>query len=254
MLVGLSVCIGLACVVWQIRTWAVLTHALIVGICALVLGRMGYVALHWAYFANHTNEMLSLASPGFQEHAALVGGLVGFWLWAKRDPSIANSPLPIVLCISLIGMAASLGCIANGCAYGREVFWQSEGERSLAWRVAVDWPDAYGINNPRLPTQLFMAGWLGVVGGMLLWIGRGDKGTRRQGDKTSPLLLVPLPPCLLWPLLFALGDFVIQFARADASLVWAGLRAEQWLDVVFGTLAAAGIVRALWHGQTSART
>jgi prolipoprotein diacylglyceryltransferase len=253
MLVGLSVCVGLACAVWQMRTWAVLTHALIIGICALALGRMGYVALHWVYFVDHTNEIFSLASPSFQEHAALCGGFIGYWLLARLLP-IANSPLPIVLCISLIGMAASLGCIANGCAYGREVFWQSEGEHSLMWLVAVDWPDAYGINNPRLPTQLFMAGWLGVVGSVVMLMGRGDKKTRRKGDKTSPHLLISSSPYVFWLLFFALGDFIIQFARGDASPIWAGLRTEQWLDVAFCLLAAAGIVRALRSGETSAQT
>jgi prolipoprotein diacylglyceryltransferase len=234
-LVGLSVCIGLAFALWQTRAWDVLTQALVIGACALVLGRVGYVALHWNYFADHGNEILTLASPGTQEHAALCGGCVGYWLLVKRDSSIANSQLLIVLCLSLIGIAASLGCIPNGCAYGQEVFWQISGERSLAWLLAVDWPDAYGINNPRLPTQLFMAGWLLVVGLAMLRMRRGDKASHHLPTSSSPLLL--------WLVLFALGDFVIQFARADGRLIWGGLCAEQWADIVLGGFAAAGIVR-----------
>lgn len=239
-LVGLGVCFGLAYAAWQARSWDVLTDALIIGVFALALGRMGYVALHWNYFADHTNDILSLASPGFQEQAALCGGFIGYWLSAKRHSSIANRQLPITICIGFIGIAASLGCISNGCAYGREVFWQISGERSLAWLASVDWPDAYGISNPRLPTQMFMVGWLCVVG---VWMRSRTVG--QSGSKSvsrTPLSYCPTV-LLLWLVLFTLGDFVIQFARADDSLVWMGLRAEQWADVLLGVLAAAGIVR-----------
>jgi hypothetical protein len=247
-LVGLGACAGIALALWQTRHWNLLTDALIMGACALLLGRAGYVALHWDYFVGHTSGVLSLASPGYQEHAGLVGGAIGYWLLAKRRAPIANSQWPIALCASLIGIAASLGCIVQGCAYGREVFWQTSGERSLAWLLAVDWPDAYGINNPRLPTQLFMAGWLLVVGIVILSKGEGEQRSRGAEERrnrlpSAPLLPLSPSPLLPWLLLFALGDFIIQFARADATLIWAGLRAEQWADVVFGVLAAAGIVQ-----------
>ncbi|NJM40502.1 MAG: hypothetical protein HC853_06915 [Anaerolineae bacterium] len=242
-LVVLSVCVGLALALWQTRDWNLLTGALIMGACALLLGRVGYVALHGDYFANNVNQILSLASPGYQEHAALAGGCIGYWLLAKRHSPIANSQWPLVLCASLIDIAASFGCISHSCAYGREVFWQSSSERSLAWLLAVDWPDAYGISNPRLPTQLFMAGWLALVGVfMAIWAAKGARGRRSKGEASSSLIRSPAP-LLSWLLLFALGDFAIQFARADATLTWAGLRAEQWADVVFGALAAAGIVQ-----------
>jgi hypothetical protein len=123
----------------------------------------------------------------------------------------------------LLGIAASLGCIPNGCAYGREVFWQTDGADSLAWRLHADWPDAYLVNNPRWPTQALMALWLAIAG-VLLW---------RQAH-----LLPPLPTLVV---AFAAGDFLVQFLRGDPILMVAGLRIYQWFDLVLGLLAA------VWH-------
>jgi hypothetical protein len=95
---------------------------------------------------------------------------------------------------------------------------------------------------------MLMAGWLVVV--MIgVW---GTKSVRQWNSETvdttslSHCSIVPL----LWLTLFTLGDFVIQLARGDASLVWAGLRAEQWADAILGLLAAAGIVRQLRSVQS----
>jgi hypothetical protein len=252
--VGLSVWLGVAYIWWHMRNWDVLTVLLIVATCAFALGRFGYVALHYEYFLAHSNEIFSLTSPGYQEHVALVGGWLGWRLWeSKKGPTRFPFLSALCLLLCLIGIAASLGCISSGCAYGREVFWQVEGERSLAWRVAVDWPDAYGIHNPRWPTQMLMAGWLVVVWLVVVMIGLlGGKLVRHWNSETvntTSLSYCSTVP-LLWLMLFTLGDFVIQLARGDASLVWVGLRAEQWADAILGLLAAAGIVRQLRSVQS----
>jgi len=61
--------------------------------------------------------------------------------------------------ICLVGIGASIGCVPNGCGYGREVFWTGD---PLLWLLRVDWPDVMLVRNPRLPTQLFTVAWLMV--------------------------------------------------------------------------------------------
>ncbi len=230
---------ALACVLiryWQTRDERVFAAALVIGLAALACGRAGYVALNWDYFREHTNDIFAL--NGLSEHAALAGATIGYWLLAIHKYPLANSQLPIAF--TLTGIASSVGCIPNGCAYGREVFWQTDGANSLAWLLRADWPDAYLVNNPRWPTQALLAGWLLVAATILFAL------TRRKGDRERGRNLVSLSSLSpLSFLVFAAGDFLIQFLRGDAAIMVAGLRVYQWLDVLLiGLLLVVFVIRA----------
>jgi prolipoprotein diacylglyceryltransferase len=134
---------------------------------------------------------------------------------------------------TLAGIGASVGCIPAGCAYGREVYWTD----GWLWSLRADWPDATLINNPRLPTQLCMALWLGVCL-CIVWLARTRHWRIAQGGWML----------LSWVTLFALGDFIIQFARADAMPMLGPLRISQWADVAFVT----GYVIELWIRHATA--
>lgn len=219
----------------QTRDGRVVVGILVVALSALTFGRAGYVALHWEYFRERADEMLSLA--GLSEHGAVWGGALGLLLALRAvrfaPPALVRQWLPPAL--SLVGIAASVGCIPNGCAYGREVFWQMDGEYSLAWLLRADWPDAYSISNPRWPTQALIASWLAATGvGWAAW-------TRlRASDGGHPSVL---PAFGFAVLCFAAGDFLIQFLRGDPAPLLAGLRIYQWLDL--GLLASVAAISAL---------
>ncbi|MFN4293839.1 MAG: prolipoprotein diacylglyceryl transferase family protein [Thermoflexales bacterium] len=219
----------------QTRDGRVVVGILVVALSALTFGRAGYVALHWEYFRERTDEMLSLA--GLSEHGAVWGGAIGLLLALRAarfaPPALVRQWLPPAL--SLVGIAASVGCIPNGCAYGREVFWQTDGEHSLAWLLRADWPDAYSMSNPRWPTQAFMASWLAAAGvSWAVWTGLRASG---RGCRSV------LPAVGFAILCFAAGDFLLQFLRGDLAQMWAGLRIYQWLDL--GLLASAAAISAL---------
>ena len=217
----------LAAGLWQVRQSRpdfprVLNGFLLVGAGALLAGRLGYVLLNADYFRDHLDEIVSLASPGYWEHAAIVGGLAG-WAVAQRLRLRGLSRPVLILLVTLVGMGASLGCISHGCAYGREVFWTD----GWLWQLRVDWPDAYTIDNPRLPTQLFTLGWLLVCLILVAWQARRSR----------------TPRLALWLLLFAAGDFTLQFLRIDPVPSIGPLRAPQWADAI---LACAGITALIW--------
>lgn len=223
------------------RDGRIFPAALIVALSTCVFGRAGYVALHWDYFHERQAEIASLA--GLSEHAAVIGGLVA--VWGLRRASRAPDTLYRVLAaqVILVGISASIGCIPNGCAYGREVFWQTDGEHSLAWLLRADWPDAYSIHNPRWPTQTFMALWLAIVGTLLgaAWI----KATRQRTFIRFHHLLILLA-------LIAIGDLVIQFLRADPAPAFAGLRIYQWLDLAMILLGVAILLSKICVGTRAA--
>jgi prolipoprotein diacylglyceryltransferase len=218
-----------------------LNITLVFGFVSLIFGRALYVALHWNYFQENTREIISLA--GLSEHGALVGFFIGFWVFGKRERRILNLKAikydPIAdaqLLIPLVGIAASLGCIPNGCAYGREVFWTD----GLWWLLRADLPDAYGISNPRLPTQLFMAGWLLFVTSAIFFASlRGRSELKVQSSQ--PLSTFNL---LLFTVLT--GDFLIQFARADETIWLGNLRIEQVFDLA---ILCAALVWAIYSSR-----
>ena len=191
----------------------------------IIVGRAGYVLLNLDYFQEHLNEIVSTASPGLWGHTVIVGALAG-WLIARQMRQAPPSPIYLVFA-TLTGIGASAGCIPVGCAYGREVFWTD----GWLWQLRVDWPDAYLIDNPRLPTQLFMIAWLALC---LIVMCVAYARHLRVAQKGWALAL--------WVMLFAIGDFAIQFARADAMPTLGPLRAAQWADVLFIALGSVAIV------------
>jgi prolipoprotein diacylglyceryltransferase len=147
----------LAAALWFVLLWlpqraterAVAAMALC-GAPALVLGRLAYVALNSAYFSAHPADVLRLAEvPGLAAAGLLPGFAVGAWLALRRGTAWTVVFGPALFC-----MAAALQCVEAGCMAGREVFWTD----GVWWLMAVDWPDALGVRNPRLPAQLFLAG------------------------------------------------------------------------------------------------
>jgi prolipoprotein diacylglyceryltransferase len=213
------------------RDWRVPINAVAIAACALAAGRAGFVALNWPYFSEHPNEIVSLA--GLSEHAAIAGAAIGCWLLAKVHQPITYYPLPITCALLLIGIAASIGCIPNGCAFGREVFWQTDGAGSLAWQLRADWPDATLTLNPRWPAQALLASFL--VLGLVLLMG----WARLRGTDTMQFVM---PAALLW---FAASDFMVQFTRGDAAFMLANLRVYQWFDVMLAGISILVLTRQI---------
>ena len=219
-LIGAGVLLPLAWQLLRTHDERVLTEVLIVGLLALAAGRVGYVAIHWSYFDEHREQIMSLASPGYSEHLALlVAWGAGRGAWSVLRPT----PHVLLAIVTFVGIGASIGCIPNGCAFGREVFWQN-GVNSLGWLIRADWPDAFGVNNPRWPTQSLMAAWLVFCfGSALFW--------QRRGRLAAKQMLT------VWVLLFSIGDSVIQLLRADESLFIRNIRIEQYFDLILFILS-----------------
>ena len=224
--------LSITAIVWLYhRDWRLPMNAAVIAAFALIVGRAGFVVLNWAYFSEHSNEIASLA--GLSEHAAIAGAAIGYWLLAKARQPITNYQLLITFALLLLAIAASLGCIPNGCGFGREVFWQTDGAGSLAWRLRADWPDATLTNNPRWPAQALLAGWLAL--GLLMLMGLAWR--RRAGVSRWVL-----PAAVMW---FAAGDFMLQFMRGDAALMLSNWRIFQGFDVMLAVFSALVLSRQI---------
>jgi phosphatidylglycerol:prolipoprotein diacylglycerol transferase len=209
---------------------------------AVAGARLFHVLLNWNYFADALNEITMISLGGLDWHGAVLGGIVGLLLVLKIQnfvgtrralslhiPSAPEIPSfhalldALTPALPLVGLAGWWGCLAASCGYGTQVDNLSH---YPAFAVA-ETADVYGIVVPRYNTQnfgLILSAVVLLVVALLFW--RGWLRYRR-----------------FWLTLFALsvGMFVIGFFRGDHALIFAGLRADQLLDLLF----AAGAVIAL---------
>ncbi len=232
--IGLCALPGIAWCLWHGgASWRDRLHIvdalLLIGVCALAAGRAGYIALNATYFAERPAEVTLAPAAGISEHAAIAGMLVG---WRLSSRMKRPHPVSLAALASLVGIGASIGCISNACAYGREVFWTD----GILWHLRADWPDAYSMSNPRLPTQILMAAWLVVCVAIPIVASLRTKGAAH--------------PLLIWTLFFSAGDFVLQFGRADATMMFFGLRVQQGLDMGLFVLAISPAVAGRLTGRT----
>lgn len=222
----------------------ILQACILASIAAIVAGRLGFILLQFDYFQDHLNESIKLLqTPGLSEHTALLaGGWVGWHYLRPRQPNQFEDLGHIML---WIGIGAALGCIETGCGYGIEV-WPTD--HALAWAISVDWPDAYTVSNPRLPTQMLLALWLLTNVCSFHAICPNVTNTRADSVKsTYPfIILKPIIGQFRWLLWFATGDLVIQFMRADPTPMLWHLRAPQCLDIaIIGILLLYCIKKAI---------
>src|SRR5205823_2490968 len=105
--IALGTLAGVTWMLWRLRhhSWnelsATLNAVLMIAIASLTFGRAGYVLLHGDYFREHLAEIVSTASPGFSEHAAIIGGLIGLAV-ATRLRQYVSAPALIIVA-TLIG-------------------------------------------------------------------------------------------------------------------------------------------------------
>lgn len=159
-LLNLGILAGLGVTAWRARRrplpgWPDAALAALVG--GLIGGRAGFVVAQWAYFGERPSAIWRLWQGGYTYHGALLGGLLGLWLWSrwhKRSaPSYADLLVPALALANAFGW---LACWYHGCAYGRE---------TTLGPFALAAPDEYGLFAVRYATQ-----WLGLVWALFVFI------------------------------------------------------------------------------------
>jgi phosphatidylglycerol---prolipoprotein diacylglyceryl transferase len=231
--IGIAAGVGIAALMGWLRGSApvarVVDAALIAMAAGLLLGRALHVALHWAYFRDNTGEILRFTAGGLSWHGALIGALLGLWLAGRLRrvdrPRLLDDLAPS---LPLLALLAWWGCGAARCGFGAEVENLAHYPSLLVWEVQ----DIFNMRAPRFATQplgMMFSGTLLVV--TLLITARGWLAGRRFWLTLA---------------LLAAGMFALGFLRGDYAEIFAGLRADQWLDLL---LVAAGLGLTLRPAQ-----
>ncbi|MEM7118527.1 MAG: prolipoprotein diacylglyceryl transferase family protein, partial [Chloroflexota bacterium] len=122
---------------------------------AVLLGRAGFIWGQRTYFSERPEEIWQLWQGGFAYHGALLGGLLGLWLWHRRQsprPAILTDLAPTLAILHLFGWSA---CLLEGCAYGQE---------TTLGLLAADLSDDFGVTAVRYQTQA-----LGILFSLLIF-------------------------------------------------------------------------------------
>lgn len=175
---------------------------------ALLMGRMGYVAGNFSYFAQHPWAVVQVgAAGGIHGGSAWAGGLAALLLWSCRRPAARQAALGLVTPAALaVAAGAWWGCAEAGCAWGREVASVPAWAR---WTV-VSAPDLYHLVAQRYAVQGAAALW--AVGLIPLAV-----VLKRRGAWAAVLYLV--------------GEAALTWWRADPVPLVGRWRADFWLDV-----------------------
>jgi prolipoprotein diacylglyceryltransferase len=195
----------------------------------IVLGRLFHLALNWIYFSENLNLIHRIDEQGgLNWHGALLGAFLAGALIARlrglKLPDLLRNLSPVV---PLIAFAGWYGAASAGVAYGKTVEHMADYPAFFTWIER----DIYGLVSPRFAVQQLGMAWTGFIFLLALII----QWRKWLENRRLPLVI----------LLLCLGAFGLAFLRGDYALIFAGLRAEQWLDIVFGGIALVWLIRGI---------
>jgi phosphatidylglycerol---prolipoprotein diacylglyceryl transferase len=194
----------------QNSRWLDLGIAAAVG--AFLGARLLFAAANGDFYFWRPEEILAFWRGGLAWPGAVAGGLLGAWVYARRQRLKLGPWLDaLAIPIAVLGLLGWGGCLAAGCAYGFEV-------TPGAWPAWLTWhaPDLYGLVLPRFPTQAAGLAW-SLFALLATWtIARGQAARRWP---PSALGLYALSQV-------ALGAFLLSFTRGDPVPPIQGYRSD----------------------------
>jgi phosphatidylglycerol:prolipoprotein diacylglycerol transferase len=208
-------------------------------------GRVGYVLANQEYFAENFREAFYIWEGGLAFQGAFLAGLLALFLYSVYH----ELPFLTLADTAALGLALGqvfgwLGCLMSGCAYGLE----SHGATSILARVSLDLPDIYGIYAPRLATQP-LASALSLAIFILLWVISRRRPFAHASDSVQD------GPSgfafTLYLLLYASGQFLLEFTRGDEAIYWGPWRVSQWIYLAEAAFALVFLAYSLRKSKSS---
>lgn len=195
---------------------------------SLVVGRMGYLLEHPAYFRQNPQDMIRLTRVGgIHGMMALSGGLAYSAIWAWRSGRRLWHHLAWLTPAALmVAAGAWWGCMATGCACGAPARLTGGPGDALLWEA----PDLYHEVTLRYPVQALGMVWA------LLWAGVGI-GLRQDAGFALAA--------------YAIGHCALAWLRGDPVPQPGGVRMDAWISGALAlTLTLIGMLdRAMWASR-----
>ena len=196
----------------------------------IVGARLYYVIMRWEAFVNHPLSVLYIWEGGIAIYGAVIGGVIGVWLYARRKKLpflvIADLIVPGLLLAQAIGR---WGNYFNMEAYGPLV----QNPRLQFFPMAVLIPEADGYQW-HAATFFYESLW-NLCGFAVLWCLR--KKQRKQGNLLAWYFVI-----------YGSGRFIIEQLRQD-SLYLGPLRVSQYLSLLLCAGAGWVLLWRRYHGR-----
>lgn len=192
----------------------------------IIGARLFFVAAHFQYFAGHPAEIVRLQQGGLVFYGGLAGGAAGVLLAARlRQLAIAQTADMAAPAIALGSAIGRIGCLLNGCCYGRE----SGGLLGITFPLP--------LGGPRYPTQIMDGLYNLLIFALLVWVGR----RRRE------------PGFVFWlyGAVYSTFRFGIEFLRDNAVTV-GGLSGAQLISLALFAVSA-GVLAIKYRSAVGGR-
>ncbi len=176
-----------------------------------ILGaRVFYVFLYLDHYLQFPLEILMLQKGGLAWQGSLLAGTAAGVVFIRRKKLPLVPLMDMVAPFIALGQSIGrIGCLLNGCCYGKAVAW---GLYFPVWGARLH------------PTQVYMS--LGDLAVFLIL-----RALQERGGQPAGRLFI------LYLALSSLERFVVEFFRADTLVLWGGLTLFQYTCAAF--IAAA---------------
>lgn len=179
----------------------------------LLGGRLLHVIIHWSYYSQVPRDIIMMQEGGLAVQGAILSGALAGIITAKvKKLPIWNTVDLIVPYIALGQAIGRIGCLLNGCCYGRPV----------VVGLGITFP---GEDFARVPLQIYSSvALLGIF--MILLVLKDRK--KFDGAVFASYLII-----------YSLFRFFIDFLRADELVTVGVITLSQLISLAF---FAAGLI------------
>jgi prolipoprotein diacylglyceryltransferase len=238
---------------WRgLKDMTVIDAALVCVIAGGIAGRAYHVWMNWNYYSENRDFITDLAQGGFGIRGAIIFVYLALaaFAWVTNN-SVWQLGDAAVIGLSIAQSIGWYGAYLTHTHYGIALDTPASAApfaplaqiiRAFGYNFVQALPDAYNLIAFRIPVQILAAlFFLGV------WLALLNIARARRNPPGYPLT---------WYLLLAsAANFIFGFWRGDETLLWNGLRVDQWLDLVLFVigLALAGgrILSRLQRGRAN---
>lgn len=167
--------------------------AILVIICGIIGGKVMYIITDIRYIIEQPSVLKNIGN-GFVIYGAILGGILGVYLYSKKKGWNTLSVLDLLIpSLPLAQGFGRIGCFLAGCCYGRVT--------SLS--IGVEFHNSlFAPANVHIhPTQIYSSVFDFMLAFFLLWY---DRRERKNGRLFSIYLIV-----------YSIGRFLIEYLRDD---------------------------------------
>jgi phosphatidylglycerol:prolipoprotein diacylglycerol transferase len=187
-----------------------------------VLGaRLFYILQHASYYIRYPQDMALIQKGGLAWYGGLLAAIITALVYVHKKRQRLLEVLDFIVPFVALGQAIGrIGCLLNGCCYGKPA------EAGIFFPVH---------NAVLIPTQAYSTIGLLAIFIVLRW-------AQQRPHRTGLIFCGYL-------MLYSLKRFIIEFFRADNTVIFAGLTLFQLLSLIMFSAAVIAIIRIRTRGD-----